>query len=217
VASLFILLHTEKVAALAMSCVTMAPGPDKGQDVGYDASQERFGHLYAAHFDAVLGYALRRSAAEDAADVAAETFLVAWRRLDDVPEGDATRPWLYGVARRALANLRRGARRRDHLAEVLRVELRAAVPDHSDDTVARIDAEVGLAQLPHRDREVLRLATWEGLEPREIAVVLDLTQAAVRKRLSRARARLRQLGHDSRGSGHLSSVRPPLAPEEGNR
>jgi RNA polymerase sigma factor (sigma-70 family) len=185
--------------------------------VGYDASQERFRGLYAAHFAAVLGYALRRSAAEDAADVAAETFLVAWRRLDDIPEGDATRLWLYGVARRTLANLRRGARRRDHLAQVLRAELRASIPDHADATVARIDAEAGIMRLPERDREVLRLATWEGLEPREIAVVLDLPQAAVRKRLSRARARLRQLGHDSKGTGHLSSVRPPLAPEEGNR
>jgi len=195
----------------------MAPGPDKGQDVGHDASQERFRHLYAAHFDAVLAYALRRSAAEDAADVAAETLLVAWRRLDDVPEGDATRLWLYGVARRTLANVRRGTRRRDRLAEVLRAELRAAVPDHSDATVARIDAEAVLALLPHHDREVLRLATWEGLEPREIAVVLNLTPAAVRKRLSRARARLRQRGHNSSGTGHLSDVRPPLAPEEGSR
>lgn len=185
--------------------------------MGHDASQERFRCLYTAHFDAVLGYALRRSAPEDAADVAAETFLVAWRRLDDVPDGDTTRLWLYGVARRTLANLRRGARRRDHLAEVLRAELRAAMPDHADATVARIDAEVGIARLSHRDGELLRLATWEGLEPREIAVVLDLPQAAVRKRLSRARARLRQLSHDSRGTGHLSSVRPPLAPEEGNR
>lgn len=185
--------------------------------MGDDGSQERFRCLYAAHFDAVLGYALRRSAADDAADVAAEAFLIAWRRLDDVPEGDATRLWLYGVARRALANQRRGARRRHRLAEVLRAELRAVVPDHSDVTAARIDAEADIARLAHRDREVLRLATWEGLEPREIAVVLDLSQAAVRQRLSRARARLRQLSHDSQGTGHNSGVRPPLAPEEGNR
>jgi DNA-directed RNA polymerase specialized sigma24 family protein len=49
--------------------------------------------------------------------VIAETFLTAWRRLDDVPAGDEARLWLYGVARRMLANQRRGARRRSSLAD----------------------------------------------------------------------------------------------------
>ena len=80
--------------------------------------QERFRHVYAEHFDRVLGYALRRVARpEDAADVVSETFLVAWRRLGDVPEEPRTRLWLYGVARRVLANQRRGDRRRTALGD----------------------------------------------------------------------------------------------------
>lgn len=66
--------------------------------------QERFRELYSAHVDAVLGYSLRRvGRREDAGDIVAETFLVAWRRLADVPEGEGARLWLYGVARRTLA------------------------------------------------------------------------------------------------------------------
>ncbi len=193
--------------------------------MSHDAARnQRFQAIFSAHFDAVLGYALRRTAAEDAADVAADTFLVAWRRLDDVPEGPATRLWLYGVARRTLANHRRGARRRDDLSSVLRSELANAVPDHAADTVVRIDAAAGIDGLAVRDREVIRLAAWEGLEPREIAEVLGLSAVVVRKRLSRARARLREAGfgppgHDPGPPGHLTSVRtqPPNATEEDDR
>src|SRR4051794_41828077 len=66
--------------------------------------EERLARLYADHGRDVLAYALRRSPeAEDAADVVAETFLIAWRRLADVPEGDDERLWVYGVARGAAA------------------------------------------------------------------------------------------------------------------
>ncbi len=88
----------------------------------------RFERLYAEHGRAVLAYAVRRSIdAQDGADVVAETFLVAWRRLDDVPPGEAARLWLYGVARRVLANRQRSERRRERLAERLRRELPAAL------------------------------------------------------------------------------------------
>lgn len=179
---------------------------------------ERFRRVYAEHFDAILGYALRRASAEDAADVAADTFLVAWRRLGDVPEPPATRLWLYGVARRCLANQRRGARRRDDLAAALRSGLLSVVPDHSAVAVARVDAAAGIDRLPAGEREIVRLATWEGLEPREIAGVLGLSAVVVRKRLSRARARLRAGGHDPGAVGHEPDVRPlTAAPEEGHR
>jgi RNA polymerase sigma factor (sigma-70 family) len=182
------------------------------------ARDERFRRVYADHFDAILGYALRRASAEDAADVAADTFLVAWRRLADVPEPPATRLWLYGVARRCLANQRRGARRRNDLSTALRADLLSLVPDHSAATVARLDASAGIDRLPRGERELVRLAAWEGLEPREIAEVLGLSAVVVRKRLSRARARLRGLpGHEPVRPGHERDVEPLTAPEEGRR
>ena len=78
---------------------------------------ERFRALFAAHRSAVLAYARRRVDPDAAADVVAETFLVAWRRLDAVP--DDALPWLYGVARKVVGNQRRAQRRSQALVERL--------------------------------------------------------------------------------------------------
>lgn len=172
--------------------------------------QDRFSALYADHFDPVLGYALRRvEQSADAADVVAETFLVAWRRLGDVPPEPETRLWLYGVARKVLGNHRRGALRRSALGERLRSDLATNVPDFADGVGAEADVHRAMAQLSQPDREVLQLAAWEGLEPREIAHVLDISDLACRSRLSRARSRLRKvLGNDPPGRGHEPSNTP---------
>ena len=170
-----------------------------------DDREHAFRELYAAHFDAVLGYALRRvDRPEDAGDITAETFLVAWRRLAHAPRGPELRPWLYGVARRTLANHRRGERRRSALGQRLRRELAVHVPDRSDDVVQRADVTAAMQRLSARDQEVLELHLWEGLESREIAEVLGIPAAVVRPRLSRARSRLRDLvGNDPSAGGHL--------------
>jgi RNA polymerase sigma factor (sigma-70 family) len=161
--------------------------------MGTHEQEQRFRRLFDAEARSVLGYALRRvESREDAADVVAETFAVAWRRIADVPPGDQARPWLYGVARRVLANQRRGELRRRRLADRLREQLSATAPalalggDGVDAAIAG-----ALARLPEHEREVLLLACWEGLAPAEIAVVLQLPGATVRTRLHRARARLR--------------------------
>ncbi|MBC9732730.1 RNA polymerase sigma factor [Nocardioides marmotae] len=168
----------------------MSPGSGAGEGAHEDA----FRRLYATHFDAVLGFALRRvDRPEDAADVAADTFLVAWRRLAHAPAEPETRPWLYGVARRVLANHRRGEGRRSALGDRLRRELATVAPDPSADVVQRADVTAAMRRLSGRDQEVLQLHLWEGLESREIAEVLGLTTVVVRPRLSRARARLRAL------------------------
>jgi RNA polymerase sigma factor (sigma-70 family) len=154
--------------------------------------EQRFRTIFDDHRRAVLGYALRRAAdPADAADVLAETFLTAWRRLDDVPAGEAARAWLLGVARRVLANQRRGARRHAGLADRLADELAARLPQSA--SVENVDAGLhhALMRLPERDREVLLLAAWEGLSPTEIAAVTGLRGATVRTRLHRARRRLR--------------------------
>lgn len=152
--------------------------------------QVRFEALYAANHAPIFGYALRRTASpDDAADILAETFLTAWRRLGEVPPGDDARMWLYGVARRALANYHRGERRRSALADRLHAELPASyLPPESDDASAKVTQ--ALLRLPRQQREILALNAWEGLDYGEIAAVLGCSRNAVRIRLHRARIRL---------------------------
>jgi len=146
--------------------------------------------MYAANSASVLGYLLRRSAnSDDAADAMAETFMVAWRRIDAVPAGDEARPWLYGVARRVLANHRRGERRRSSLADRLRTELAGASCSASAG-LELPEVMAAFRRLGERDREVLMLEGWEGLGPAEIAAVLGCSRNAARIRLHRARRRL---------------------------
>jgi RNA polymerase sigma-70 factor (ECF subfamily) len=132
----------------------------------------------------VLAYALRRADAEMAEDVVAETFVIAWRRLGDVP--DPPLPWLLGVARRVLANLRRGERRRSALLDRLRREppaMAQAEPGQEGVVLA------ALAALPERDREALLLHAWEGLDHAGAGTVMGCSAAAFGVRLHRARQR----------------------------
>jgi RNA polymerase sigma-70 factor, ECF subfamily len=178
------------------------------------AAEARFVTLYRDHAREVLAYAVRRAAsAEDAADVVAETFLVAWRRGPDVPSGDAATLWLYGVARRALANQRRGERRRTRLAARMRAELpavlAAALPAP---TAADHEVLTTIAALRESDREVLLLSAWEQLSPAEIAEVLAISPLAVRSRLHRARRRVRDQLRSP--AADAPSVPPALEPEK---
>jgi RNA polymerase sigma-70 factor (ECF subfamily) len=172
---------------------TNAVLPDIMLSMGPPGDDERrFRHLFDDHRRAVLGYALRRVAdPADAADVLAETFLTAWRRLDDVPPDDETRPWLLGVARRVLANQRRGARRHAGLADRLADELATQLPALTGADTADVGLREALTRVPERDREVLLLSAWEDLTPAQIAAVTGLRRATVRTRLHRARRRLR--------------------------
>lgn len=162
-----------------------ADAPSHADDA---ARHARFTALFDRTYGPLLAYAVRRvTDPADAADVVAETFLVAWRRLVDVPDGDAARPWLFGVARRVLANHYRGDRRRLALADRLREQLAevAPPPEPVDRTLKR-----AMERLPHDDRELLRLVAWEELARDEIALVLGVPRATVRVRLHRARRRL---------------------------
>jgi RNA polymerase sigma-70 factor (ECF subfamily) len=157
---------------------------------GHSARRRRFEEVYAANRAPILGYVLRRSAnPEDAADVVAETFLTAWRRLDDVPAGEQARLWLYGVARRVLANHRRGEHRRSELAVRLRAEL--TVSWHEPEPTGELAAlQAAFRSLPGPDRELLALVFWEELDNGQVATVLGCSRNAVRIRLHRARRRL---------------------------
>ncbi len=179
---------------------------------GGSSAREAFSMIYARHFKAVLGFAIRRTPSrEDAADVVAETFLVTWRRMGDRPQEDLERAWLFGVARGALANARRGDMRRSRLTEALAAASRVPeVPSMGAGPVV----ERAFASLGVRDRELLELAYWEELSPREIATVLGCTPNAARIRLHRARRLMRdRLAAAERGAGPI----PPkviVQPEE---
>lgn len=150
------------------------------------AREDRFERLFAAAYPDVWRYARRRVPEADVDDVVAETFTVAWRRLDEVPE-DRALPWLYRVAANTIANRLRSQRRHLRLVSRLQAEPPPAPAAEGDPEI--LDA---LAALRPDDQEVLRLAAWEGLGPAEIAVVLGCSDNAAAVRLSRARARLRE-------------------------
>jgi RNA polymerase sigma factor (sigma-70 family) len=162
--------------------------PEERASSDHRAHRARFRTVFDANYHHVLGYALRRTGSkEDAEDVVAETFLTAWRRLDRLPEGAGVRPWLYGIARKVLANQRRGDVRRARLNG--RVSSFAAQqPSDVPDEVAAVAA--AFAQLSDDDREVLALTAWEELHAGEIATVLGCSRNAARIRLHRARRRL---------------------------
>ena len=147
----------------------------------------RFDALFTAHQRHVLAYAMRRTQAwADAEDVAAETFTIAWRKIDAIP-ADEPLPWLYAVARRVLANHRRGNGRRERLAALLRVEDVATPMRAGEDRDG--PAFDALGSLSPADQEILRLVAWEELGNQAIAAVLGITPNAVAIRLHRARAR----------------------------
>jgi RNA polymerase sigma factor (sigma-70 family) len=157
-----------------------------------DERRHRFEAIYAAGFGPILGYVLRRTDnGEDAADVVAETFLTAWRRLDDVPPGDRAMLWLYGVARRVLANHRRGERRRSDLSDRLRAEL-AGVHRDPEFTGQIACIAAAFRSLADADRELLGLVVWEGMDNAQIAAVLGCSRNAARIRLHRARTNFRK-------------------------
>jgi RNA polymerase sigma factor (sigma-70 family) len=158
-----------------------------GRAEATSSAEQLFTDVYEGHYRAVLAYFLRRGvSAEDAADATAETFAVVLRRSDQLPQGDP-RPWLYGVARRVLANQHRAERRRAALRNVLQHTTRSE--ENSDGAGA--DLLSALDRLSVSDRELLLLTAWEGLAPREIAQTLEVPASIVSVRLYRARRRLR--------------------------
>jgi RNA polymerase sigma-70 factor (ECF subfamily) len=140
----------------------------------------------------LLDYLTRRTRSEDAADLLAEVFLIAWRRRADLPRGDERRLWLFGVARRLLAEHHRiawkwtgvGGGAGDSAApeSVVRDD---EPRDRRDEAVRR-----ALESLSDLDRELVTLTTWENLSPAEAARVVGIAAGTARVRLHRARARL---------------------------
>lgn len=147
--------------------------------------RRRFEDVVGSVYVPLQRYLLRRTDVTTAEDVLGDVLLVLWRRADDIPYDD-TMAWSYAVARRCLANSLRGAQRRTRLLSRL-----TEVPAPAVDGTVDPDLTDAFDALADADRELLRLWAWEQLPPREIAVVLGISQNAVSIRLHRATGRLR--------------------------
>lgn len=160
--------------------------------------EERFAALAHQVGEPLRRYVARRTAPDAVEDVLADTFLVLWRRLDDIPADDP-QPWSYGVARNCLANARRSARRQQSVVErITRSQIDETEPVDDSGIHEALTALSGL------DQEVVRLWAWEQLAPREIAVVTGLTANAVSIRLHKAKKRLAaELGKSGGMSGQV--------------
>ena len=144
-----------------------------------------FEELFTAHYWAVRGYVLRRSSSAAVEDVVAETFLVAWRRLDAI--GEDPLPWLLGVARRVLANQQRAERRRGALAARMQRVLPGQTPDWEPPATMSDELAIAMVHLSSQEREALLLVAWEGLDGARAARAAGCTPVAFRARLHRAR------------------------------
>lgn len=147
-----------------------------------------FESVYRAHYEAVWRFIARRVPRADTDDVVAETFAVAWRRRHEI-EADLTRAWLYGVARRQVANrLRQNRRRANLFSRAVGMGYGSVVDEPK--LLEGIDRSSPLAAIWERlstaEREVLLLHVWEELSSAELAVVLGVSEVAARQRLSRA-------------------------------
>ena len=178
------------------------------------SSDARFRRLYEEHYADIRSYCLRRLPVEAANDAAAEIFIVAWRKLDKVPEGAAARLWLFGVARNVVAHQHRSRsqvkRLRSKLAQTADRNLDAAPAESV--VVRRSEDQAVLEALDRMkpdDRELIRLKMWEELSHAEIGEVFGISAHAVDMRLQRAGKKLARMLSASK------VVRPQAIPEGG--
>ncbi|GLW11221.1 siderophore-interacting protein [Microtetraspora sp. NBRC 13810] len=146
---------------------------------------QRFTTMYDECRNRVWAYAVSQAGRQVADEVVSETFAIAWRRFDDVP--DPALPWLLVVARNVLRDNIRAEIRRESLAD----ELRAwTEEDHAERVAERLAVLNAMASLTQDEREILILVAWQGLSRRDAARVVGCSTAAFRVRLHRARRRL---------------------------
>jgi RNA polymerase sigma factor (sigma-70 family) len=154
--------------------------------------ERRFDGLVRTHAGAINSYLRRRMyplSLGEADDLLAETLIIVWRRLEDLPSG-AELPWMLGVARRVLANAQRAQRRRSPRESSGKVSFQPAAEDAvlADEALAR-----ALASLSIDERDILLAAVWDGLSNSDIAVLYGISTNAAAIRLSRARERFLQV------------------------
>ena len=157
-----------------------------------------FRGLYDDNFPAIRNYCIRRLPLYEVNDAVADVFMIAWRRIEEIPHGDEARLWLFGVARNVVRNFDRSERRWLRLNGRLRGLARTPHPGPETIVIRRSEDDrvvEALGRLSEADQEVLRLSAWEELTNSEIAALLGLDPHAVTMRLSRARNRLAKRLH----------------------
>lgn len=166
------------------------------RDVTSDTpNSARFDQIFAEHYESVSRYCHRRLPSDDANDATAEVFVVAWRKIGDVPQGDEALPWLYAVSRNEVSRARRSNRRSGALHTKLGGQ--ASYPDAGPEVVVVRNADherllAALGRLKPKDQEVLRLRAYEHLTLAEVSIVLGCSVPAAKQRSARAMKRLRQ-------------------------
>jgi RNA polymerase sigma-70 factor (ECF subfamily) len=178
-----------------------------------EARRRQFSDLFDAWYTKILAYARRRLPSDIAEDAVAETFLTAWKTLDNL-EGDPLL-WLYGIARRCIFNQRRTIERAGRLHIRLSIDQEMTTVDHGEIMGWEDPFVAALAQLREPEREVLRLVAWEHLSAPQAAAVLGCSPTAFKVRLHRARHHLRALlnvnksGHSTASAARSSTLRNP--------
>lgn len=179
---------------------------------------QRFKDVYEECYPRVLAYATSLVGRQVGEDITSETFTVAWRRVRDIPQ--PALPWLLGVARNLVRELRRRDSHQYAIAaqEAQRISsgARSDVGDVAADVTDREAALQALAGLSDADRELLTLIAWHGLSPKQAARVLGCTIATLTVRLHRARRRLEKaleaVSLEAMSPAETASVAPAQAP-----
>ncbi|WP_300680596.1 RNA polymerase sigma factor [Nocardioides sp.] len=157
------------------------------------SNEVRLRGLFDEHSGRLYAYAVRHTDPDIAQDVVSEVFLLAWRRIDEVP--DHALPWLLVSARNIIRNHHRSVLRRARLTRTAAqfAPLPVATPSAEAEAVERTAVLEALEQLSALEREALLLTSWDGLTARDAALVAGCSTRAFEVRLSRARARLSRL------------------------
>ena len=170
--------------------------------------RERFRILYNALYDDQWRYVQRRSVNnEEARDTLSEVFLVAWRRLEDIPAGQEARLWLFGVARNLVKTSWRKRKRSGDLVDRIGNEISTRrVTDEELDNSGVLKIIKALQFLSENDQEILRLVAWEDLSHKEFSVVLGCSENAVAIRIRRARVRLMKVMQTEKSFSEIKNL-----------
>ena len=171
--------------------------------------RERFRVLYNDLYDDLWRYVQRRSInTEEARDTLSEVFLVAWRRLEDIPAGKEARLWLFGVARNLVKTSWRKRKRSGDLVVRIGSEMSTRITtDEELDNSGVLKIVKALQFLSESDQEILRLLAWENLSHKEISVVLGCSENAVAIRIRRARVRLMKVLQSEKSFSEINNLK----------